>query len=240
MCRERCRQIDWASVSVSGGLSLALCGAYKAFVHLRPLTCNHLIAPLSLTHISRPSCPPTLPSTGFCYYWDHHQISSSTPNAGLHILPCPDLSLYLCLLVLSVHMMCINQGCSLWVGSPSVPRNPQLSQDLRHVLRGFTERLVDLTLTFFCSLAPWEPLCMGEWHRNEKDSGWEWRWVWFAKEKGSEQTTGPIIVVPSNLCMNEKLRASQSHYIFPPIPIRLTVAYFHLLIGTAPSSTVWH
>lgn len=53
-CRERCRQTDRVGVSkcVRGASRPALCRAFRAFVHLRPLTCSHLIALLSLTRIS--------------------------------------------------------------------------------------------------------------------------------------------------------------------------------------------
>ncbi len=127
-------------MSASGGLSLALCGAYKAFVHLRPLTWSHLIAPLSLTRISCVSSAH-----------HHHEISSSTALMQANILSLPALCLRF--LALSVHVVCADQACSLSGGSPFCPEKSSAQTGPEACTEGVTGSSALLTLSLFCSLA---------------------------------------------------------------------------------------
>lgn len=75
------------------GASPSLCvGAYKAFVHLRPLTCTHLIAPLSLTRISCPSCALALSPSPPFVITEIITKSAVPPPVQANILSCLSLS----------------------------------------------------------------------------------------------------------------------------------------------------
>lgn len=63
-----------------------------------------------------------------------------TSNAVLYTLSCFAVSFYVCLLVLLVHMVCINLGCSLWGWLPFCPE--ESSAQLGHE-----------ALALLCSLA---------------------------------------------------------------------------------------
>lgn len=128
-------QTDGLGVSecVRGPLPYSVWGLWSFCIPLTP----DLQPPESpLPHIS---CPTSAPSTGFCYYWAHHQISTSTCNVYQFLILFHS-PLYLCFL--SVHLVC----------SDSVPIN--LDRDLK-IERWIDQILFDLTLVL---LLTWESL----------------------------------------------------------------------------------